>query len=131
MSTRQSGSSFRRDVATFTPSARHLQIEYGDVDLVCQRHGQGFRPGGRLGHDQQIVLQGQQRGERARVEMLVVGEQEPYGSSHLATSPMAALSLTPAASLTPAGSHTATASLMSTVVVNGTSATARKSSSSR
>ena len=49
-----------------TVGPRHLQIEHGDVGLVGPRHGQRLGPGGRLGDDHQIVLQAEQRGERAR-----------------------------------------------------------------
>ncbi|MGJ3560167.1 hypothetical protein ACR6C2_22725 [Streptomyces sp. INA 01156] len=42
-------------------------------------HRQCLRTGGRLGDDQEVVLQGQQRGERAPDQMLVVGEQQPDG----------------------------------------------------
>ncbi|MCX4590908.1 hypothetical protein OG819_14460 [Streptomyces sp. NBC_01549] len=44
-----------------------------------QRHRQCLGPGRRLGDHHEVVLQPQQRGERTPDEVLVVGDQQPYG----------------------------------------------------
>src|SRR5690606_34500603 len=43
--------------------------------------------GGRLGDHPEVVLQGEQGGQRAADQVLVVGEQHPYGLGHEAASP--------------------------------------------
>ena len=69
-----------------TVGAGHLQIEDGDIGLVRPCHRQRLGLGRRLGHDHEVVLQREQRGERAPDEVLVVGEQQSYGSGHAVTS---------------------------------------------
>ncbi|GAA3055826.1 hypothetical protein GCM10020000_42680 [Streptomyces olivoverticillatus] len=52
----------------------HLEIQYCHVRPVHARHRQCLAPRGGLGHDPQIVLEPEQRGERPTDQMLVVRE---------------------------------------------------------
>src|SRR5690606_10503449 len=70
-----------------TVGAGHLEIQHGDVGGVRPRHGQRLGAGGRLGDHPEVVLQGEQGGQRAADQVLVVGEQHPYGLGHEAASP--------------------------------------------
>src|SRR4029453_16117578 len=68
--------------------ARHLDVEQGDVGSVRLhgRHDLVAPPD--LGHHLEVVLEGQQRGQRRPHEVLVVGEQQP--DRHAVTEPSTA-----------------------------------------